>query len=147
MVESIGASSEKVQDKDEKSQRIRKELKKGGILLGAGLIYLIWCNFSDLRIPCIFHTVTGLKCPGCGMTRAFVSLSRLDFTGALGYNALSVTVIPVLAVFLICQEIRFIKTGVRLSKNKKIRIFEIILLAIMVAVTMLYGILRNILIG
>lgn len=146
-MESSDILLKEISDKDERSLRIRKEFKKGGILLGAGLIYLIWCNFCDLRIPCIFHTVTGLKCPGCGMTRAFVSLSRLDFTGALGYNALSVTVIPILTVFLICQEIRFIKTGVRLSKNKKIRIFEIVLLAIMVAVTMLYGILRNILIG
>ena len=39
-------------------------------------------------LGCIFKTVTGLSCPGCGMTRAWLSALRLDFSSALAYHPL-----------------------------------------------------------
>lgn len=39
-------------------------------------------------ITCVFLHFTGIPCPGCGMTRAFLSVIRLDFLGALRYNPL-----------------------------------------------------------
>lgn len=52
---------------------------------------------SALRSPselpgivlCPFRAVTGLPCPGCGMTRAFCALGHGDLSGAFGYNALA----------------------------------------------------------
>ena len=41
---------------------------------------------------CVFHSVTGLWCPGCGLTRAAHHMLHGDIGRALGYNAL---VIPV----------------------------------------------------
>ncbi len=35
---------------------------------------------------CPFHSMTGLDCPGCGMTRALASLARCDFEGAAMYH-------------------------------------------------------------
>ncbi len=37
---------------------------------------------------CPFKALTGLPCPGCGMTHAFLALGRLDFSGAWGANPL-----------------------------------------------------------
>ena len=37
---------------------------------------------------CPFHSITGLNCPGCGMTRGFNALFHGDFLGALHFNAL-----------------------------------------------------------
>lgn len=37
---------------------------------------------------CPFHQLTGLHCPGCGLTRAFHAFFHGDIFGALGYNAL-----------------------------------------------------------
>jgi len=37
---------------------------------------------------CPFKAVTGLPCPGCGMTHAFLALGRLDFAGAFSANPL-----------------------------------------------------------
>ncbi len=38
---------------------------------------------------CPFRAVTGLPCPGCGMTRAFCSIGHGDLARAFGYNALA----------------------------------------------------------
>lgn len=35
---------------------------------------------------CPVQTLTGVQCPGCGMTRAAMSLLRLDFKGAAAHN-------------------------------------------------------------
>ena len=40
-------------------------------------------------VLCPFRALTGLPCPGCGMTRAFCSLGHGDLQGAFGYNALA----------------------------------------------------------
>lgn len=37
---------------------------------------------------CPFHTMTGLNCPGCGLTRGFHALFHGDVLGALHYNAM-----------------------------------------------------------
>ena len=52
---------------------------------------------SALRSPtelpgfvlCPFRALTGLPCPGCGMTRAFCAIGHGDFAGALGFNPLA----------------------------------------------------------
>jgi hypothetical protein len=41
-------------------------------------------NYYD--ISCVFLELCGIPCPGCGMTRAFLSLLRLDFYSAFKYN-------------------------------------------------------------
>ena len=41
---------------------------------------------KNIGIPCLFYRLTGLKCPGCGNTRAALSLLRLDFSAAFFYN-------------------------------------------------------------
>lgn len=40
-------------------------------------------------VLCPFRAVTGLPCPGCGMTRAFCSIGHGEFARAFGYNALA----------------------------------------------------------
>ncbi|KAF1300172.1 MULTISPECIES: DUF2752 domain-containing protein [Enterococcus] len=37
---------------------------------------------------CFFKAITGLPCPGCGMTRAFLHFFSGDFTGAFYYHPL-----------------------------------------------------------
>ena len=40
-------------------------------------------------VLCLFRLSTGLPCAGCGLTRAFVALSRGDLDAALGFNLLA----------------------------------------------------------
>jgi apolipoprotein N-acyltransferase len=50
------------------------------------------------RLPfCVFHALTSLHCPSCGTTRALHLLAHGDLLGALHMNALTVSLIPLLA--------------------------------------------------
>lgn len=56
-------------------------------LLAAVIVFSILAQFG-IGIPCLFHRLTGLLCPGCGNSRAALALLRLDFAAAFGYNPL-----------------------------------------------------------
>jgi hypothetical protein len=55
-------------------------------------------KFSVLP-PCRFHQMTGLQCPGCGMTRATHHLLNGRIAPAFYFNAFFVSVLPVLGVW------------------------------------------------
>lgn len=38
------------------------------------------------ELPCLFVGLFGIPCPGCGITRAYIALFRLDFAAAFAYN-------------------------------------------------------------
>lgn len=42
--------------------------------------------YFEIPGTCFFKNATGHNCPSCGMTRSFVSVSHLDFVGALRFN-------------------------------------------------------------
>jgi hypothetical protein len=48
---------------------------------------------------CLFHSLTGLNCPGCGMTRALYALLHGNIRLALKDNALFVLALVALAVW------------------------------------------------
>ncbi|HSY19093.1 MAG TPA: DUF2752 domain-containing protein [Candidatus Acidoferrales bacterium] len=58
---------------------------------------------------CQFHRLTGLNCPGCGMTRALYALLHGDLPAAFRDNALLVLAIPAVlarALWLAVQKSR-----------------------------------------
>ncbi len=59
----------------------------GGLLLAKNLYTLLVLPWMP---PCTLRTLTGWKCPSCGMTHAVYALCRLDFAEALRQNALLV---------------------------------------------------------
>ena len=70
-----------------------KLLISSAVLVFAGVMY----GFS---VPCVIRAVTGVPCPGCGMTRALISALRLDFVAAFLHHPLFPTV-PVLYAFFL----------------------------------------------
>ena len=51
-----------------------------------------------LNITCVFKWLFGIECPGCGITRAYISLLHLDFKQAFAYNH-AFWVVPICGVF------------------------------------------------
>ena len=56
-------------------------------------VFAVSAMWSPTDLPgfvvCPFRAVTGLPCPGCGMTRAFCAIGHGDFAGAFGFNVLA----------------------------------------------------------
>ncbi len=103
--------------------------KKNKISLIIGILVLILLFKYGIGIPCIFHKITGLHCPGCGMTRAFGALIELKPYQAIRYNAL-LLLIPLYGIYCVL-------------KYKHIKYANIIIY-ILLGIIIIYGILRNI---
>ena len=52
---------------------------------------------------CVFHSLTGLQCPGCGSQRAFHQLLHFNLGAAFRYNAFMVLCIPLLLFLLLAE--------------------------------------------
>jgi hypothetical protein len=63
------------------------------MLLGLSAVFLISMLWRPADEPtiilCPFRALTGLLCPGCGMTRAFCALGHGELGRAIRFNALS----------------------------------------------------------
>ena len=58
--------------------------------LGGGLLALRALNLTETSwLPkCLYHQLTGLHCPGCGITRAMQALAQGNIPQAFAYNTL-----------------------------------------------------------
>lgn len=70
-----------------------RTLGRGVILLGAGAAYYGFASVFG-GIPCLFRLVTGLKCPGCGITTLILRLGRGDLAGAFWANPFLFVTLP-----------------------------------------------------
>ncbi len=82
---------------------------------------------------CPIKALTGLNCPGCGITRMFVALFHGNIYQAFRYNPLVFIELPIIAILILLY--RF---------NKKSRKVVNILFIILLVITIVYGVLRNI---
>ena len=55
-----------------------------------------------LDVGCVFRRITGIPCPGCGMTRAHLAALRLDFQAAFYYHPLWFLPVPL----MLCQAVK-----------------------------------------
>jgi hypothetical protein len=73
----------------------------------AGCVLLHLYPPSELHLPpCVFHSLTGLYCPGCGAARALHHLMNLEFSSAARCNLLFVAALPFLLYALVIKAIR-----------------------------------------
>lgn len=94
-----------------KEKRFKRVVGYGILMLCAGLLYGIFVTWSGIAIPCLFYLVTGLKCPGCGVTQMCVALLHLDFGTAFYSNRMLFLLLPVLVLVFLKYIADYIKTG------------------------------------
>lgn len=99
------------------------------------LYYLARLVFG-FRIPCIFRLVTGLKCPGCGISTVLMETPRLHFRKAFAANQFIFVTLPFLIFELIYLIIHYVR-GTKASR------FNEYLLYGYVALLVVWGIVRN----
>lgn len=119
--------------------RIKKLCRNSLIILGGGILYAFFVTKTGLGIPCIFYEITGLKCPGCGITHMCISILHGDLRAAMQYNFIIFWLSPLFLYIMGDYLLRYIRTG-----TFKVLKWQSILLYIMIGVLVLFGIVRNI---
>lgn len=69
-----------------------------------GALFVVWLALYLLDIGCVFRLLTGIPCPGCGMTRAWLAALRLDFAAAFAYHPLFWAVPIAFVLAFVCDE-------------------------------------------
>jgi hypothetical protein len=57
---------------------------------GIGTSFHFQSFTREIHLPCVFRSVTGYRCPACGMTRSFIYTSALNIKSALKINTAGV---------------------------------------------------------
>ena len=108
-------------------------------VVGAGVVAYINPTESHILPVCPLYTLTGIACPGCGLTRAFHALFNGDWVVALDFNLLA----PVWAVILAYVTISLILLAVR-GRGLPMWPTNPRFLWAFMAVLLIFGVLRNI---
>lgn len=101
------------------------------IFVVIGFCFLLLYLKLGIYIPCLFRKLTGFYCPGCGITRMFLSILQLDFYQAFRYNPL---------VFILFVGVILFKI-LRFNFSKKSKEYASYFLLVVV---IFYGVFRNI---
>ena len=105
------------------------------LVLGVG--YYFVTQYTSFSFHCLFRDLTGLKCPTCGITHMFIDLFHLDFKAAYQDNQMMFFLWPFVGL-----EILYItyKGG----NGDDLPIWNYVLIYIIVGISILFGIMRNI---
>lgn len=107
------------------------------LLAVAYLIAQLVINYVPLP-PCLVHTLTGLQCPGCGMTRSVIALVNGDILLSLRQNALLIVFILIAVIFYIEYALNAFGVNLKLPFHKMRYVY------IFLALLAIYSVLRNI---
>ncbi len=108
------------------------------LVLAVGFLYAAAVRLFHIGIPCVFQEVTGLKCPGCGISGMCLALLRLDFKSAFLSNRLLFVLIPVFLFVFARMGYHYVKTGSKQLKTPEKQITAVILVLLLV-----FGAVRN----
>lgn len=120
-------------------QRLRR-LCAAVVAVGAlGLGYALWVHLTHLSVPCPFHAITGLLCPGCGVTRLCLALLRLDVAAAWQANPVLLALLPLLGGLLGYRAVVYVRRG-----HVPTQRWETLVWSGVAVVLLIWGIVRNI---
>lgn len=112
----------------------------GVTALAAGSLIVAFNNpvTAGFFPQCPFHRLTGLNCPGCGLTRGFHALFEGDVLSALHFNAL----LPIYAFIFGYMIISMILIAVR-GRGLSWKVFPPSAMYAFMIVTLVFSVARN----
>ena len=117
-------------------ERLRRLLLGLGAVLVTGLGYAWAVRRLGVGLPCPFRRVTGLLCPGCGVSRMCLALLEGDWPGAWAAN-------PALCLLLLPGTVLLAWRGRGYGKGFPPARWEERTWLVMAAVLLAFGVLRN----
>lgn len=118
--------------------RIKKILISGLAIVVCISYYFLLVHFH-IGIPCLFRRLTGLLCPGCGISRMMIDIIHFNFHSAYYHNQAIFLLSPFILYFVAKTYISWL-----FDKKMKINLIENIILYIIIAILIIFGIWRNI---
>lgn len=104
-----------------RAERGRKDSEKtlyvlGWLFLAGVLLFLAaaaWLpGFAGMVFaPCIFHSLTGLYCPGCGGSRALTALVHMDVLKSVIYHPFVLYGGGLYTVFMVTHTVKWLSHG------------------------------------
>ncbi len=88
-------------------------------------VILLYLFLFACGITCPIKFFTGISCPGCGMTRAWLHALSLDFSGAFTYHPLWFTVPLLAALWLL-----FHRKGAKRACSVLLTVFILLMLTV-----------------
>ncbi len=122
----------------DKKLRQNSIIKRDAILIGGGILYYVFIKITGFSIPCIFRMITGLLCPGCGITRCLTALADLQLKKAFSYNQYVFFAGPIILFLIIKNDIIYVRYGNHISSK-----FDNALILICIITGLLYAVIRN----
>lgn len=86
------------------------------LILLFGMLFVLIAISGTIKLNCIFKKLFNISCPGCGLTRSFRALLRLDIISSFKYNIFG----PILFIIIIIGIIFLIK-DIIMNEDKTIR--------------------------
>jgi hypothetical protein len=121
-----------------RSERVLALTALGGV--AAGALVVAWFNpvTAGFFPQCPLFQMTGLACPGCGLTRAFHALFHGDVLTALDYNAL----VPFYALFFVYLAASLLSVAAR-GRGFSFKPFAPKIVYGFLVVSLVFAVLRN----
>ncbi len=118
---------------------MKKKLITNFLWLILLIIYLLVGSHFNIYLFCPIKKVTGLYCPGCGVTRMLLSLLKGQLYQAFRYNPLIFITLPFFIIYYIDYLYALYK-----NKKNKLHVLEPNIWYVLIGIFLIYGILRNI---
>ncbi|MCE5324628.1 DUF2752 domain-containing protein [bacterium] len=122
-----------------KAEALRASIVVFSITLAFLALWFVDPQKSIWLPRCVFHDMTGLYCPGCGMLRSLHQLVHGNLQGAVAFNILIVFAVPVIAWSIVVELLELLKVKLPCKRFRSVGIYWI-----SSAVIVVFGILRNI---
>jgi len=118
------------------------------ILLALGVCFFVVEILGVLKynIACVSKTFFGISCPGCGLSRAFIFMTKLDFLSAFRMNILSIPLFfGFVTIFIFAVSDIFLKTNlIDRSLNLARKRWVIAILILLTALSWTYNLINRI---
>ena len=124
----------------EQLRRLKKVSVKIAVAILTGLLYFVVISILGYGIPCIFRTITGLQCPGCGVSRMLSSMIKLNFKDAFDYHPVLFVSLPFLAVIFGDMLWRYVYHG-----KCELRKWENAVIIAIIVCLLVFCVIRNVL--
>ncbi len=121
-------------------KRLIKVIIRDVLLLLILIGYYFFNKYTGIYIPCIFRKITGFKCPGCGITHLVFALLKLDFHEAFISNPLVFIYLPFIIIYFTYLDYLYIYE----KKDKVLKKIPNIIWIILIIITIIYAVIRNI---